>query len=251
MTAFAAALADPALPVPDGLAVPAGVDPARRLAVHRNNRAAGLIDVLRAGFPVTERLVGPDFFAAMAAAFVAEHRPASPVLLDYGADFPAFVAGFAPAASLPYLGDVAAVERARTEACHAADARVLDPAGLAERLADRGVDAVLTARVIPHPAARLVAGRHPAASIWSVHQDAAAPRFDGPWRPETALVTRPGDRVLVRALDAGGGRFAAALLAGAGVAEAGAAALRENPAFDAGAALIELAEAGALGELEV
>ncbi|MEQ9331384.1 DNA-binding domain-containing protein [Thalassobaculum sp.] len=250
LAAFAAALADPGRPPPPGLSARPGADPVRRFAVYRNNLATGLIDALRAGFPVTERIVGEDFFRAMARAFAAGHRPDSPLLFEYGAAFPGFVAGFEPAADLPYLGGVAAVEAARTGAYHAADAPTIGIADLAGRLADRGGDDLLAVRVVPHPAARLVASRYPAVAIWAAHQGGGmAPAFAGPWRPETALVTRPADAVEVRALDPAAGAFAAALLAGAGVGEAGALALREDDGFEAGGALVALVEAGAVAGL--
>ena len=52
------------------------VAPARRFAVYRNNVAAGLIRALEARFPVTRRLVGDDFFRAMAGGFVAAREAA-------------------------------------------------------------------------------------------------------------------------------------------------------------------------------
>ena len=76
-------------------------------------------------YPVTRRLVGDDFFRAMARAFVAAQKPRSPVLIHYGADFPAFVEAFEPAREIPYLTDVARLENAWVEAYHAAEAPAL------------------------------------------------------------------------------------------------------------------------------
>lgn len=247
---FAAAVVDPDRPLPAGVSVRPGADPGRRFAVYRNNVATGLVEALRAAFPVTERIVGADFFRAMARAFVARSRPASPLMFEYGAGFPDFVAGFAPADPLPYLAAVASLEAARSRAYHAADAPVLDPAGLAGRLAAWPGDAALRARVVAHPAALLVASRYPIVGIWAAHQGAETPRFDGPWRAESALVSRPADEVRVLALDQAGGVFAGSLLAGATVAEAGAAALAMDEDFEAGGALVALAGAGALSDVE-
>ena len=74
---------------------------------------------------MVERIVGADFFQAMARAYALAEPPSSPVLMDYGVSFADFIAGFAPAASLPYLPDVARIERAWREAYHAADAEPL------------------------------------------------------------------------------------------------------------------------------
>lgn len=249
LAGFAAALVESDLPVPTGLAVRVGADPARRFAVYRNNVTAGLVEAVREGFPVTERIVGEAFFQAMARAFVAARKPASPVLSAYGSAFPAFVAGFAPAMPVTYLAEVAALEAACTEAYHAAELPALEPAALAERLATSTGATLLAVRLAKHPAARLVICRHPAGSIWQAHRDAAAPEFAGPWIPETVLVTRPAGEVRVRVLDTGAGGFTAALLAGASVGEAGATALQADEGFDAGGALIALAAAGAIADL--
>jgi hypothetical protein len=251
LAGFAAALVDPARPVPAGLTARPGADIGRRLAVYRNNVAVGLVDALAAGFPVTGRLVGEEFFRAMAQAFVAGCKPSSPMMFEYGAGFADFIAGFAPAASLPYLADVATLEAARTAAWHAAEAPALPAAALARRVADWTGEALLAARVTAHPAARLVASRHPVGSIWAAHQgDDPVPAVDGPWRAETALVTRPAGEVRVRTLEPAAGAFAVALLAGASVGEAGAAALDEDEGFEAGTALVMLADAGAIGDLK-
>src|SRR3546814_9782186 len=103
---FALALLDPERAVPKGLVGPDGEPSARRFAVYRNNVFVGLTDALRAGFPCIVRLVGDDFFAAMARVFAAATPPSSPVLLHYGPEFPDFIASFQPAESLPYIAEI-------------------------------------------------------------------------------------------------------------------------------------------------
>jgi hypothetical protein len=114
--------------VPHGVTAHTGAPHARRFAVYRNNVVTGLIRTMKTRFPATERAVGDEFFAAMAHAFVTAHPPRSPILMTYGDDFPAFIAGFPPAADVPYLADVARIEAARTRAYHAADADAIEPA---------------------------------------------------------------------------------------------------------------------------
>jgi hypothetical protein len=183
---LAAALLDPAAPAP--------ADP--RFAVHRNNVVAGLIGALGETYPAVLRLVGEAFFAAMAGVFVRAHPPESPVLIAWGGAFPGWLAGFAPAAHLPYLADVARLEWAWTCAFNAAEAEPLAPAALAgvppERLAG-----VLP---VPHPSLRLVASRYPVASLWAEVTGRPGAPVDMA-RAETALVARPDDAVMVEALD--------------------------------------------------
>jgi len=215
-------------------------DAAHRLDVHRNNVFASLTEALRARFPAVERLVGEAFFAGMAQAFVAARPPRTPVLLEYGGDFPAFVAGFAPARPLAYLADVARLEWLRNEAFHAADAAPLDPAALAAVPPDRAG----ALRLEPHPAARAFASPHPAVSIWdtNAHDAAVRPVAAG---GEEALVARPHDAVRVVPLPPGGATLLDSLAAGATLAAAAAAATDAAPGFDLAAALGLLLQAGA------
>ncbi len=119
---FATALLDAGKPVPEGVTSHTADRPARRFAVYRNNVVAGLVKALGTRFPALSRIVGEEFFNAMARVFVIAHPPRSPLLMTYGDDFPDFIADFEPAAELPYLADVARLEAARTRAYHAADA---------------------------------------------------------------------------------------------------------------------------------
>ena len=59
----------------------------RRFAVHRNNVVAGLVKALEARFPAAEKIVGKEFFAAMARAFVLERPPRSPLLAPTAMNF--------------------------------------------------------------------------------------------------------------------------------------------------------------------
>ena len=197
---FAAALLRPELPAPPGLRAWNGSDPGRRFAVHRNNVLAALVDALAASFPVTQALVGEPFFRAMAAVFVRAQPPRSPVLHIYGEQLPDFIAGFAPAAGLPYLADVARLEFARVQACHAADAPVLSQHDAARVLAFADPGAL---RPRLHPALRWLASPHPVASLWAAHQGQGALEEVDPARAECMLVTRPRFEVLVIPCDAG------------------------------------------------
>jgi len=84
---------------------------------------AGLGKALKSRFPVVEKIVGEEFFAAMTRVFVKAQPPRSPLLATYGDDFPDFIATFEPARGLPYLADVARLEATRTRSYHAATSR--------------------------------------------------------------------------------------------------------------------------------
>jgi hypothetical protein len=243
---FAAALLDPARPTPTQIARQDGASPQARFAVYRNNVMVGLVDALAARFPVTLRLVGEEFFRAMAREYAGRNPPRDPVLWHYGASLPEFIAGFDPAASLPWLADVARVEIAWSEAWAAPEGAALTAAAL------QGFDPerLLTHGAALHPATRLLRSAHPVGSLWSAHQREGEPQPPEAWLPEDLLITRPLAEVQLCRLPEGAHACLAALASGKPLEAAFEAALDQSPDADPGALLILFLEAGALTSLE-
>ncbi|WP_246659663.1 MULTISPECIES: DNA-binding domain-containing protein [Methylosinus] len=236
---FAAALLDTSLAAPSSLICEKGAI-GDRFDVYRNSVIGGLVRALATRFPAVERLVGEAFFAAMAREFVLRRPPTSAALLEYGEDFPDFVASFPPAKELPYLSDVARLEDARVRAYHAADVEPLSPQSLAlvspDRLAELTFDI--------HPSAFVLRSDHPMVTIWSMNAGEAEAGTLDHWAAEDALVTRPCLRVETRRLAPGGAIFLRRLAAGAEFGEAVSAATAEQPAFDLAAVLVEALASG-------
>ena len=187
-----------------------------RFDVYRNNVMHSLSAALARRFPVVERLVGAEFFAALAVEFIRDHAPLSPVLLHWGDAFPGFLRDFPPLAGLPYLNDVARIEYARGQAYHAGDIQPLGPEALAQ-LDDPGA-----LRLRFAPSVRLLDCTHPAVTIWTANQPGGNPavRASG---PEWALIWRQRDfQVPVRRVPAAEAGFLAALIAGHPLARAAA-----------------------------
>src|ERR671914_2646987 len=203
--------------------------------------ATSLMEPLAAVYPAVQRITGIEFFRAMARSHVRAKPPTSPLLFEYGRDFPDFIERYEYARSMPWLADVARIERAWLDAYHAADVEPLAPEVLASIPPEGLTEAVLTA----HPATRIVCSRFPAVTIY------AANRSEGPVGriamadPEDALATRPSLEVIVRRLPPGGATFLKRLIAGEPLSAAAAAALADSPAFDLSANLAGMLEAGA------
>ncbi|MGC4026647.1 MAG: DNA-binding domain-containing protein [Mesorhizobium sp.] len=239
---FAAALFGPET-MPPGLTTARGEADASRFAVYRNNVSVALIKALEGRFPVTRRIVGDVFFRAMAHAFIAENKPKSPLIFEYGDALPSFIEKFEPASGLPYLADVARLEAAWTDAYHAAEASVLEVSDLG------AMRQPMQCRFITHPSSVLVKCGHPAGTIWAVNQLAEVPPISIS-EPETILIVRPFAEVRVQILPPQDALFAERLFAGFNLGDAGQEALSRNDQFDFGTALVGLIALGAFTKIE-
>ncbi|WP_051304475.1 HvfC/BufC N-terminal domain-containing protein [Chitinilyticum litopenaei] len=164
ITAFAALLDNES-------AAPAGLLHAERMRHYRANCRINRVAALGNTFATVEALVGEDFFAAMARVYVDATPATSANLHALGADFPDFIAGFAPAGDLPYLADVARLDWACWLAFLADDAEAVPAAALAEL----SPAALETLTVTLHPALQLAQSAHwPLADLLAMHQGGAA-----------------------------------------------------------------------------
>jgi hypothetical protein len=244
---FSRSLLAPQRPDPQCIVATAGTLSSKRFNVYRNNVTVSLVDALADIFPAVRRLVGEEFFRAMARIFVLESPPVSPLIFEYGSGFADFIDRFEHTQELPWLGDVARIERAWLDAYHAADVAPMAPAEIA------ALDPALLPdlRFQPHPASRMVVSAHPALSIFMAnhyHDPEGDIELHG---PEAALVTRPELDVQVRPLLPGGHVFLGALLAGETLGVAAASGASSSSTFDLAANIEGMLMAGVFSSLLV
>jgi hypothetical protein len=207
-----------------------GADAAEGVSVYRSGLLIGVAAALALTYPAVAGLVGRDFFDAAARRHVSADPPRSGNLDEYGADFADFLAGFAPAADLPYLADVARLEWAVAAAMRAEDAPSLTPEDLTA-LAESGAEDL---RLGLRPSARVIAVAFPADLIWRGVLDGdgdGLAALDLGAGGGLLLVDRADDRPVVERLDGIAGRFAADLAAGHPLAETLEAAGGVGPAL--------------------
>lgn len=162
MKSFAHALLNPQAAMPAGLVDPKGRPAPRRFDVYRNNVTVGLVRALEAGFPAVKALVGDDFFTAMAVEYVRSNPPQSRIMMLYGDQFDRFIQGFALAASLGYLPDIATLEQTIRRSYHSQDATPLDLAILGTLTEAQFLSACLRFA----PAVHLLSSPWPIHAIW-------------------------------------------------------------------------------------
>jgi hypothetical protein len=202
---------------------------AARLDVYRHHVFASLGSALAATFPTVQALVGPEFFRSLARAFVGHALPLQPVLAEYGASFPAFVAGHEAARDLPYLADVARLDWALNLAFHAPSGGQLQAADLSAFPGER----LPSMSMALAPGAVLISSRYPLARIWETSQPGAASETVdlNSGGVDLLVLRRPDDAAFV-ILSAGEAAFIAVLTAGLSLEQAALEALRVDPAFD-------------------
>jgi hypothetical protein len=206
-----------------------GLTPAQRVAVYRNNVAHNRRAALRAVYAVVERLVGTPFFDYATSHYIERCASTSGDIHRYGASFPEFLQGFAPAAQLAYLPDTARLEWAMHLVFHAADHAplALDKLGRLPPASHAALGFML------HPACSLLSSPYPVHRIWEWNQPGAEQQgqLDIGKEGASLLVRRSGHAVEVLPLDAAEFAMLQALSAGRTVASAYDDAARVDSGF--------------------
>jgi hypothetical protein len=244
---FCPPLLNPDRDTPSAVTGPGSKTAVKRYKVYRNTVTVSLINALVAIFPATERITGSDFFRAMARFHIRANPPRSPLLFEYGGGFPDFIEQYEYARQLPWLADVARIERAWLDAYHAADMTPLRADVLASIAPERLSDIVFS----PHAATRIVRSRFSALSLFAANRsDETVGTPVEPDTPEDALITRPELEVVARRLPPGGASFLESLISGHTLADAATAAFAEEALFDLPANIAGMLEAGAFTMIE-
>ena len=230
-TAFAAAMAGEGDDVvAAALTRREGPRPSTRLDIYRNNIGSGLVRALEGLYPALVRLMGADFFARVARDYARAHPPGHGRLLEYGFDFPEFVAGYEAAAGYRWFADLGSLELAWHRAYIACEAKALRADELRGIPPERMADLVL----VLHPSCQRLSSRFPVSNIWRIALEDEEPA--GPVEVEGGaewlLVVRPAAQVEVRTLKEPGFTFLGSLAAGRSLGAAYESACAVDPGFD-------------------
>lgn len=240
------AITSPDAPPPRGLSDGRGRPAGRRFSVYRNNVAVSLIDALRAGFPAVAKLIGDRNFTNVARVYAQDNPPESPLLMHYGAGFPAFLEGFEPLLHIGYLADVARLEQALRRAYHAADSFPVSASGLQ----DTPLDLLMNSSATLAPGTDVHRSAWPVHAIWSYALDPDnSPKPQA--SPQNVLITRPEFDPVAAPLPPGGADFIAALMRGETFGEAHAHAAATPAQFDLTHTLGMLMTGGAIIEINL
>ena len=197
--------------------------------VYRNTVLKAGVDALAANYPTIMRLVGEEWFRSAALIHACAEPPQSVCLIEYGRGFADFLSVFGPAAELPYLGEVARLDRFWTE-CHiAADEAPLEAAMLATLGEVDLLQSVLRLRACVrwHWSAS-----QPAYSIWQANREQRELAEELNWNGEGALLSRIDGQVVWQAASLGMCVFLDACAAGEDLQTATTKGVEAEPELD-------------------
>ena len=171
----------------------------QRLDIHRNNVFYSLSNALADLYPVVKRLVGKQFFNAMAKEYIRHSPPRSAAMVHFGENFALFMESFEHTQRLPWLADVARVELAWHQAYHAADQQPLQAADFPSESAEL----IGQAQLRLHPSLRLLRSAYPVLKIWTAnqHDESGDAVVDLDAGGVNVCVYRPGFTVYLREAD--------------------------------------------------
>ncbi|EBA12695.1 HvfC/BufC N-terminal domain-containing protein [Roseobacter sp. CCS2] len=239
-SAFKAAVLDPAATVPTGIVNPDGAAASKRFDVYRNNVAVSLSDALESAFPVVRKLVGDEFFRAMAGVYLRKHPPKTPLMMFYGDAMPQFLRRFEPTKSIGYLPAIARIELAMRHAYHAKDVAPAD----AQALTTLASDALMSTKLSIAPATQTVTSDFPIHAIYLANTQADAPK--PVMQPQAVVITRAGFDPQIHLVNAAAATCIEALKKGQSLGQAIATA---DDTLDLGTVLGLLLAQGAVTEI--
>ena len=171
---------------------------ADRWHVYAHGYLARLTEALGLEFAAVARILGREAFAALIARYIAVFPPRSFDLADAGDRLSRFLEFDVLSSELPFLPDLARLERAASVCFTAADPRPV----AWEDLRGRAPEEVAALRLGLAPGVTLIASDWPVSELWACrleeNDDAVSIPLDGP--PERLLVYRNGVGVRVAAL---------------------------------------------------
>jgi Putative DNA-binding domain len=205
----------------------AGVPACERLGIYGNAYFYRLHDILKEDFPCTYVVLGEVNFHNLITGYLIKHPPSDPSVLYAGRLLPYFLRTLMGTADLsipklPFLADLAQLERAFIEVFHGRDAESLGQ----DRLRAIPPDSWSSLRIRLHPATQIVD------SQWRIDKLMSAIRDGNQWEPPelysvAILVWRQNWRAHYRVLDPGESSALKAVASGTDFASLCAAAADE------------------------
>ena len=214
--------------------------------VYRNGYYRSAIGTLVSNYPAVLALLGEDYFRFLAKQYVNEFPPSVGTLVGYGGEFASFLAAHNDRARLPYLSDIARLDRAWLNVYFAADTAPItadEVAALAGRVG--GID---SQQLNLCAATAIVSLDYAVALIWQKLKESGylSAVIKISKKPEYALIWRQNSTVLIRSLPSAEFAFLTGLNAGLNLGKAAEIAVVEDEDFNLAELFSKVITAGLL-----
>lgn len=168
--------------------------------IYRNGFYRACVDALASNYPATVALLGETYFRSIARTYVQQHPPQSGSLTGYSKNFPEYLGAIGTSLNLPYLENIADLDRAWF---HVYFSRKFSPL-TAERIAALAAQGMeLDAERIALTNSRsLLSLTFPVAEIWRALKDVGSLQepVELPEKPQSILLWRCDSEVMLRQL---------------------------------------------------
>lgn len=170
--------------------------------IYRNGFYRACIDALASNYPAIVALLGDTYFRTLAKNYVNEWPPEVGTLAGYGENFAEFIEMTSVSHNLPYLADVARLDRAWLEVYFSFVSTPLDAESIAE-MASEGAEIDLERLTLSRSSALLLL-QYPVAEIWRKLKDFGHIQkvVELPKEREHILLWRYDSEVMLRTLQA-------------------------------------------------
>lgn len=189
-------------------------------ALYRNGFYRSVVETLMANYPTVQALLGDDYFRNLAKLYASEFPPTTGTLVGYGENFDCFLAKHEISERLPYLADIARLDRAWTEVYFAAGQTPITSQQVAELIGTPGD--LSSPQIKLRASTVIVTLDYAVTSIWQQLKQTSklTDVVEVTKKPEHVLVWRQQSSVLVRPLPLTEFKFLGALKAGSGLLKA-------------------------------
>ncbi len=200
--------------------------------IYRNGYYRSTIDTLLSNYPAVLALVGDDYFRSLAKQYVSEFPPCVGSLVGYGHEFASFVAEHDVSRQLPYLSDIARLDRAWLNVYFAAENAPITTDEISTLMGRVGDIAMQ--QLVLCAATDIVSLDYAVTPVWQKLKEAGRLKIaiEVLKNPEYVLVWRQHSEVLIRSLPSVEYEFLSGLNAGLNLGEAAEFAVQHDTEFD-------------------
>ncbi len=214
--------------------------------IYRNGYYRAAIDSLVSNYPTILALLGDDYFRSLAKHYVTEFPPCVGSLVGYGHEFASFLAEHDVSQQLPYLSDIARLDRAWLNVYFAAENAPITVDEISTLMGR--VDDIAMHQLVLCTAIDIVSLDYAVTPVWQKLKETGRlnTAIEVIKRPEYVLLWRQHSEVLIRPITSVEFNFLSGLNAGLNLEEAAEIAVLDDSDFNLSEFFSNLITAGLL-----